>query len=144
MRLAAVTAVAALALVAACGSDAPRGSAPTTPPAPTSASPSSPAPENPSAEKARASVVDDVQEFAPALEQVFFSQGYPTDLAGALRTAQELTNLQLERGNTIASYRFDDADQEFQLCVENTGGAYAVYDTAPMSTITSGDSGGCP
>lgn len=145
MRQVVVTALTLAALASGCGSgDDPMGT-------PSAADSSAPAPSvsasatpDPAAAQARRSAVEDVQEFAPALEQVFFSQGYPDDLAGALRTAEELTNLRLAPGNRIASYVFDAGDQEFRLCVESRTGAFAVYDTSPMSTISSGDSGGCP
>lgn len=168
MRSLAVTAAAlALFSVAACGSDdeptvASTPSAgtetqvpaaePSESPIPT-AIPTKVAPEPPkespsaprTASKAQvASVTEDVQEYAVAMEQFFFDNGYPRDLAGARATAKKLTNLSLSPGNTIATYRFDEGAQEFQLCVENPSGASATYDTQPMSTVQTTNTGGCP
>ncbi|MCX6397180.1 MAG: hypothetical protein NTV23_11885 [Propionibacteriales bacterium] len=157
MRTVAVTATAlALVVLAACGSDPTdptdtAGTATSTPSevattVPSVTAPSSAAPK-PATEATAAqvqSVADDVQEYAVALEQVFFGSGYPSDLAGARATAAKLTNLSLSAGNTIASYRFDPDASEFQLCVDNSSGAWATYDTEPMSTIETGKTGGCP
>ncbi|MCZ4499291.1 MAG: hypothetical protein JWQ74_1844 [Marmoricola sp.] len=109
--------------------------------APESAAPA--APKGATAEQAR-STVDDVAAYAPALEQTFRGKPYPTTLAGAVAVARQLTNLKLSRGNSFGSYRYDPSDVEFKLCVENTSGAYAIYDTSPMTTVESGKSGGCP
>lgn len=98
----------------------------------------------PAADNSAASTADDVTEYAVAMEQYFFANGYPKDLAGALATAKRLTNLSLSPGNKIATYRFDEMTSEFQLCVENTSGASATYDTEPMSTIETTKTGGCP
>ncbi|MET3962852.1 heme-binding NEAT domain protein [Marmoricola sp. OAE513] len=156
LRLALLSAAALLTL-AACGSDEEpsagssqtqppsTAAAPTLTPTPTpTPTPSQPAKAKPATAAQIQSTIDDVQSYAPAMEQVYFDQGYPKDLAGALRTAKQLTFLKLSQGNTIASYVFDPSDQEFQLCIENTSGAWAVYDTSPMSTTSSGKSGGCP
>lgn len=106
-----------------------------------SSAPTSSAPADPGAAE---STVEDVQAYAPALEQAFFGSGYPKDLAGALSAAKKLTNLKLSPGNTIATYTFDPATSEFQLCIENKGGASATYDTEPMSTVKTTTTGGCP
>ena len=168
MRLLAATAAAlALFSVTACGSDdeptvASTDLAATEAPVPTpepseSAPPTrvptevaaEPPKETPAApevasKKQVASVSADVQEYAVAMEQYFFDNGYPKDLAGARATAEKLTNLSLSPGNTIATYRFDPGAQEFQLCVENPSGASATYDTQPMSTVQTTNTGGCP
>lgn len=147
--VATVASAVALVAVSACGSetepDVEASSRVTA-----SAAPSAPAPvaTEPPAERASAasvrSTADDVAAYAVAMEQVFFGSGYPDDLAGALVTAEKLTNLSLSPGNVIASYRFDPETREFQLCVENPSGASATYDTEPMSTVATTDSGGCP
>lgn len=160
--LVAVAVTAALGVLAACGSDsessdgpvagapssapassAPASSAPAAVPSKPAASSAKPAPKKASAASVR-SVADDVQEYAVALEQFFFDNGYPQDLAGALASAKKLTNLSLSAGNKIATYTFDPDASEFQLCVENPSGASATYDTEPMSTIQTTNTGGCP
>lgn len=157
MRTATLALAATLLVLSGCGSDpepssvatadtvapTPGASASTASPSEV-ASPSRPASGQPATAAQIQSVIDDVQAYAPAMEQVYFSDGYPDDLAGARRTAAQLTNLRLSPGNRIAGYRYDAGDREFRLCIENTSGAYAVYDTSPMSTIDSGRSGGCP
>lgn len=156
--LLAVTAAALFAL-SACGSSSsddpsipsiggPASAAPTTAapdPTPTSEpTKAEPAAGKPATAEQARSTVDDVTAYAPALEQAFFSNGYPKDLAGAVKVARQFTNLTLSRGNTFGSYVFDPDQQEFKLCIENSSGAYAVYDTSPMTTVASGKSGGCP
>lgn len=89
------------------------------------------------------SVLADVNKLAPALESYFRGDRYPTavdEVVAALAKAK----LTLSKGNSIGGYRYDASDVEFVLCVENTSGAYATYDTAPMTTGQSGESGGCP
>lgn len=107
----------------------------------TSAGPTADAPQGDKA--AVASTLKDVEAYAVQLEQVFFGSGYPEDLAGALKVADRLA-LELSPGNRIATYDFDAQALEFKLCVENASGAFAIYDTQPMSTLRSGATGGCP
>jgi|GEM_PF-2703087 len=52
--------------------------------------------------------------------------------------------LTLAPGNAIAGYVYDDAAVEFTLCVESESGAWATYDTAPMTLRENGAAGGCP
>ena len=85
----------------------------------------------------------DAEKFAVRLEQVFAGSSYPSEQAGAEAAAQK-DGLKLSPGNSIGSYVYDPDDVEFKLCVENTDGAYATYNTSPMSVQDSGDSGGCP
>lgn len=92
---------------------------------------------------AAASTQADAEKIAVRLEQVFAGSTYPKDLAGALEAAQQ-EGLETSAGNTIAGYEYDADDVEFKLCVENSSGAYAIYDTRPMSMRGAGDSGGCP
>lgn len=148
MRLLTLTLAIVLTLTAsACGGDdgddAPAPITSSTPSAPTSAPTSAPVSEAPEAFDGVESTLADAEEFAVALEQDFFETGYSTTLDGAIAAAKR-TGLQLEPGNSIGSYVFDPEDSEFQLCVENTSGAWATYDTRPMSMRESGDSGGCP
>ncbi len=89
------------------------------------------------------SVLNDVNRLAPALEGYFRGQEYPRSL-DEVAAAMPKTGLELSKGNSIGGYRYDASDVEFVLCVENTSGAYATYDTAPMATGQSGESGGCP
>jgi hypothetical protein len=85
----------------------------------------------------------DVESFAVRLEQVFASSSYPTNLAGVVAAAKT-TGLHLSVGDSLGGYKYDASDREFQLCVQNKSGAYAIYDTSPMSVRSSGDTGGCP
>ncbi len=142
-----MTLAAAVALtVSACGNDDTddAGPGPDIPsiggPSSAPSSSSTPAPANEAAEQ---SALTDVEAYAVQLEQVFFGSGYPRDLAGAVKVADRL-DLELSPGNRIASYVYDADAEEFRLCVENTSGAFAIYDTQPMSTMQSGPSGGCP
>jgi len=96
-----------------------------------------------SGEDATASTQADAEKIAVRLEQIFAGSSYPRNLAGATKAAQE-NGLDPSSGNTIAGYQYDADDVEFKLCVESTSGAYAIYDTRPMSMRGSGDSGGCP
>ncbi len=89
------------------------------------------------------SVLSDVNKLAPALESYFRGDPYPTKVS-EVEAALPKAKLTLSEGNTIGGYRYDASDVEFVLCVENTSGAYATYDTAPMTTGQSGESGGCP
>ncbi len=146
MRLLLITPAVALALTGCSSSEPPENALPSSgatasssPPTPRSA----PVSEAPDALAAVESTLADAEEFAVELEQVFFRTGYPTDLAGALAAAEK-TGLRLEPGNTIAAYTYDPHTAEFRLCVENTSGAYATYDTRPMSMRDSGPTGGCP
>lgn len=85
----------------------------------------------------------DVEAFAVRLEQIFAGSSYPKDLAGVLAAART-SGVHLSTDDSIAGYKYDPSDTEFQLCVQNKSGAYAIYDTHPMSVQSSGDSGGCP
>ncbi|NRQ50898.1 hypothetical protein [Aeromicrobium stalagmiti] len=89
------------------------------------------------------SALGDVERIAVGLEQYYFQNGYPADLAGAIDTMKD-AELAVSDGNTVAGYRFDESAQEFKLCVENASGAWATYDTAPMSVREAEETGGCP
>ena len=89
------------------------------------------------------SALADVGELAPALEGYFASNSYAKTVGEAV-AALPKAGVRLAKGNSIGAYKFRDSDTEFVLCVENTSGAWATYDTAPMSIGKSGESGGCP
>jgi hypothetical protein len=89
------------------------------------------------------SALADVGELAPSLESYFRAHSYPRELADVVAALPE-AGLRLARGNSIGGYSYDDKAVEFVLCVQNTSGAWASYDTAPMTTAQSGESGGCP
>jgi hypothetical protein len=99
--------------------------------------------ESPGAGAALDSALSDVNELAPALESYFRSRDYPTTLADVV-AALPRTGLELSPGNSIGGYRYQADEVEFVLCGENTSGAWATYDTAPMTTGQSGRTGGCP
>lgn len=98
---------------------------------------------SPGAAKALDSVLADVNDLAPALESYFRSRDYPTKLDDVV-AALPKTGLKLSSGNSIGGYRYKADEVEFVLCVENSSGAWATYDTAPMTTGQSGETGGCP
>lgn len=89
------------------------------------------------------STVQDVSKAAPRLEGYFRGGQYPTKLGDARQAFDELGD-KLDPGNSIGGYSYDPKAVEFVLCVENTSGAWATYDTAPMATGKSGETGGCP
>ncbi len=89
------------------------------------------------------SVLKDVNTLAPALESYFRGDPYPTTVAEVV-AALPKAQLKLSKGNTLGGYRYDPDEVEFVLCVENTSGAFATYDTAPMATGKQGETGGCP
>jgi hypothetical protein len=89
------------------------------------------------------SATADVSRVAPKLEQYYFVHGYPRDLDGAKASMREI-GLTLSKGNDLGGYRFKESEREFILCVQNTSGALATYDTAPMATGINGEHGGCP
>jgi hypothetical protein len=89
------------------------------------------------------SALADVGELAPSLESYFAAHTYPRSVA-EVEAALPKANLRLAQGNSIGGYSYDDKTVEFVLCVENTSGAWATYDTKPMTTGSSGESGGCP
>lgn len=110
-----------------------------------SVSPAAPAQTPGSNSPALASVRTDVQRVASALEVYYQDREYPLDLAQVRSTLPE-AGVTLTAGNTIAGYdyRYEGDAVEFVLCLESTSGAFATYDTAPMTLLSSGGSGGCP
>lgn len=123
-----VLAVTAVLSLSACGSDS------------TSVAPAGTVDD---ASAGLTSALADVERIAVGLEQYYVQNGYPDDLAGAV-ASMEPAGLAVTDGNTVAGYRYDDAAREFKLCVENASGAWATYDTAPMSVREAEESGGCP
>lgn len=107
------------------------------------AQPGASATERPGGGAALESVLADVNDLAPALESYFRGRDYPTKLDEVV-AALPRTGRKLSSGNSIGGYRYKADEVEFVLCVENTSGAWATYDTAPMTTAQSGESGGCP
>lgn len=97
----------------------------------------------PQASPGLTSATNDVTRIAPKLEQYYFVKGYPKDLAGAKASLQPAGQA-VTKGNKVAGYSFDEGDREFILCIQNSSGAWATYDTAPMATGASGEKGGCP
>jgi hypothetical protein len=90
-----------------------------------------------------AGVIADAQRMAPALERELAGGEYPTSLEGALE-ALEGAGIAPSEGNVVGGYEFDADAVEFVLCIEGPSGAFASYDTRPMSLFTNGESGGCP
>ncbi|MGQ0629571.1 MAG: hypothetical protein ACT4P1_00900 [Sporichthyaceae bacterium] len=89
------------------------------------------------------SVLQDVGKLAPALESFYRGKNYPRTLKTVVASLAD-ANVDLAPGNRIAAYRYDPAAVEFELCIQNEDGAFASYDTAPMSPVRQGESGGCP
>lgn len=89
------------------------------------------------------SVLADVRIAAPRLEGFFRGQEYPRELADVVAALAE-AGVALSPGNRLGAYRYDPDAVEFVLCVENSSGAFATYDTAPMATGEKGEDGGCP
>ncbi len=89
------------------------------------------------------SALSDVERVAVALEGYYRGAGYPTDLDGAVASL-EPAGQELSPGNRVATYAYDADAVEFSMCVETEDGAFATYDTAPMSLRQTGETGGCP
>ncbi|GAA4129588.1 hypothetical protein GCM10022215_42310 [Nocardioides fonticola] len=87
--------------------------------------------------------IDAVSSIAPQLESAVRSETYPMTLEEAVARIDEL-GLTPAAPLQVAGYRYDADQVEFTLCVEDAdSGAYATYNTAPMSVRQAGDSGGC-
>ncbi len=89
-----------------------------------------------------ASVIDDALRVTPPLELYFFSAGPAETLEEAVAALAD-NDLVLSPGNVVGGYVYDDADEDFKLCIESPTGAFATYDTSPMSLFETGESGGC-
>jgi hypothetical protein len=90
-----------------------------------------------------ASVVDDANRVTPPLEAHFFEAGPAATPEEAVAALAEI-RLELSPGNRVGDYVYDRADEDFRLCIEGPSGAFATYDTSPMSLFETGESGGCP
>jgi hypothetical protein len=90
-----------------------------------------------------ASVTDDAVRVTPPLEAHFFDAGPATSIPQVVETLADL-GLTLSPGNQVGGYVYDLDDEDFRLCIEGPTGAYATYDTSPMSVFETGESGGCP
>ena len=88
-------------------------------------------------------VVADADRMAPALESALRGTRYPTTLSGA-KAALDDAGIETTGDNEVGGYVYDADAVEFQLCIESPDGAYATYDTKPMSMFVTGESGGCP
>lgn len=87
--------------------------------------------------------IDDVSRVAPALERLYRGGDYPRSLDQVVPTLDDAGE-ELADGNRLGAYRYDPDAVEFVLCVEHEDGAWATYDTAPMTTGRTGEGGGCP
>lgn len=114
-----------------------------TPASPATTAPAPVAPASPSASKALRQVRADVAEITPQLESFYRDREYPEDLAQVRQTLSQ-SGVTLRPGDSVGAYTYDGDAVEFVLCVENTSGAWATYDTAPMTVGESGETGGCP
>lgn len=161
---AAATVVAMAAGITACGADddapdtavdsaetADPGTSVDPTPAPTPAPSSDAAPSQPTKAPPSApvdpadleSVKADVETVAVSLESFYRGTPYPETAAEVIDTLAE-AGLSLSPGNSIGGYVYDPATVEFTLCIERDSGAWATYDTAPMTLRENGVSGGCP
>lgn len=134
--LALVTLPLVLAL-AGCGGDAS-----TTPSSPASADPGDlvTPPSNPSADLRSAQA--DVESLAVQLESYYRGGDYPQDLDELLGTLAD-AGVAPTGENVVAGYVYDPDTVEFTLCVETPSGAWATYDTEPMSLRQGAETGGC-
>ena len=108
---------------------------------PAGESPSQTPPADPS--PALLSAQQDVETLAPQLESIYRGGDYPTTLSEVEGTLAE-AQVTLSPGNSVAGYVYDAEAVEFTLCVENESGAWATYDTAPMTLREGAEDGGCP
>lgn len=149
MKIALIALTAALmAGLTACGSDAPAtpASEPSSDVAPgtsLSGAPNDGDPADVDRAAELASVQQEIGTVAPALESFYRGKPYPQTLAEAQDSLTD-AGIDLMIGNTIGGYAYDAATTEFTLCIETAAGAWATYDTAPMSLREGGEDGGCP
>ena len=90
-----------------------------------------------------ANAIADAQRMAPALESRLRGTKYPTTLDEA-RHALTAAGLEPTAGNVVNGYKYHPDTIEFALCIEGPKGAFAAYDTRPMSLFATGETGGCP
>ena len=89
------------------------------------------------------SVKADVETVAVSLEGYYRGDPYPATSAEVIDTLDG-AGLELSPGNSIGGYVYDPDAVEFTLCIESESGAWATYDTAPMTLRENGATGGCP
>ena len=70
-----------------------------------------------------------------------FGAGHATTSRGLTALAEN--DLELSAGNAVGSDFYDEADADFSS-LQGPPGAFATYDTSPMSLFETGESGGCP
>ena len=98
-------------------------------------------PSNPSGDLQSAQA--DVESLAVQLESYYRGGDYPQDLDDLLGTLAD-AGVAPTGENVMAGYVSDPDTFEFTLCVETPSGAWATYDTEPMSLRQGAESGGCP
>lgn len=130
-------------LLAGCGEDSADTGAPSSAPSATQ----TPAeevvtpPSTPSDDLASAQA--DVESLAVQLESYYRGGDYPRSLDELLGTLADAGVAPTE-DNEVAAYAYDADTVEFTLCVEAPSGAWATYDTEPMTLRQGAESGGCP
>ncbi|MGV3562261.1 MAG: hypothetical protein ACO1ON_03175 [Nocardioides sp.] len=127
-------------LLAGCGDDASEP----VPAAPGGSAPSEPVvtpPSDPSDDLASAQA--DVESLAVQLESYYRGGEYPADLDALLDTLAD-AGVSPTGDNSVAGYVYDPESVEFTLCVQTPAGAWATYDTEPMSLRQGAETGGCP
>lgn len=127
-------------LLTGCGDDASDPA----PAAPGGSAPSEPVvtpPSDPSDELASAQA--DVESLAVQLENYYRGGDYPADLDALLDTLAD-AGVSPSGDNAVAGYVYDPETVEFTLCVQTPSGAWATYDTEPMSLRQGAETGGCP
>ncbi|WP_300403876.1 hypothetical protein [uncultured Nocardioides sp.] len=90
-----------------------------------------------------ASAQADVESLAVQLESYYRGGDYPRSLDELLGTLADAGVAPTE-DNEVAAYAYDADTVEFTLCVEAPSGAWATYDTEPMTLRQGAESGGCP
>lgn len=129
-------------LLTGCGDDSAEPTGSSTPaPAPSPSEEVVTPPSDPSADLASAQA--DVESLAVQLESYYRGGEYPADLDALLATLAD-AGVSPTGENTVAGYAYDPATVEFTLCVETPSGAWATYDTEPMSLRQGAETGGCP
>ncbi len=90
-----------------------------------------------------ASAQADVESLAVQLESYYRGGDYPRSLDELLGTLAD-AGVAPTGDNEVAAYAYDADTVEFTLCVEAPSGAWATYDTEPMTLRQGAESGGCP
>lgn len=91
-----------------------------------------------------ATAAREAARLASGLESWARTHGYPRTADEAER-ALATADLVATDGLVVGGYAYDADAVELALCLEDpASGAWAFYDTAPMTVIRSGADGGCP